>query len=114
MLLFVMQPDLKDRNKLGQVACRFDQPHDRAIDMAAIRGDLIGARARYQAARRRGLAWTGRQIIRIEEIGEALIEDAIIFGGGAEKKLFKKPADMGAMPFGWACVRNGLNALVFG
>src|SRR5215468_7922295 len=114
MLLFMMQPDLKDRNKLGQAVCRFDQPRDRAVDMAAICSDFKGARARDQAALRPRLAWTGRHIIRIEEIGEALIEDAIIFGVRAEQKLFKKPADMGAMPLGWARVRHGLNDLVFG
>src|SRR6516162_5112040 len=100
MLLFVMQPDLNDRSELGQVVCRLDQPRDRLVDMTAISGDLSGARTRDQATLRPRVAWTGGHIIGIVEIGEALIEGAIILGVQPEQELLKKPAHMGAMPFG--------------
>ena len=99
MLLFVMQPDLDDRRDLGQVVCRLDQPRDRVVDVTTISSDLIGAGARDQAALRPRVAWTGRDIIGIVKIGEALVEDAIILGARPEQELFKKPADMGAMPW---------------
>src|SRR5215470_17943370 len=102
MLLFVMQPDLDRRSELGQIVCRLDQPRDRVIDMTAISGDFIGARTRDQATLRPRLAWTGRHIIGIVEIGETLVEGPIILGVGPEQELFKKPADVGAMPFGRA------------
>src|SRR5215471_21274547 len=82
--------------------------------MTAISGDFIGARTRDQAALRPRLAWTGRHIIGIVEVGEALIESAIVLGVGPKQELLEKPAGMGAMPFGRARVRHGLNDLVFG
>ena len=114
MLLFVMQPDLDDRSELGQVVCQLDEPRDRVVDMTAISGDFIGARTRDQTALRPRVAWTGRYIIGIVEIGEALVEGAIILGVGPEQKLLEKPAGMGAMPLGWARVRHRLHDLVFG
>src|SRR5262252_48554 len=112
MLLFVMQSDLDDRSELGQVICGFDQPRHRIIDMTAISGDFIGARTGDQATLRSRLAWTGRYVIGIVEISEALVEGPIILGVGPEQELFKKPAGMGAMPFGRARVGHGLNDLV--
>src|ERR1700739_4606982 len=109
MLLLMMQPDRDDRSKLGQVVCRFDEPDHRVVDMATISGDFIGARTRDQAALRPRVARAGRHIIGIVEIGEALVESAIIRGVGPEQELFKKPADMGAMPFCWASLRHGLD-----
>ena len=48
MLLFMMQADLNDRSKLGQVVCRqvicrFDQPHHRGVDVTTVGSDFIGA-----------------------------------------------------------------------
>src|SRR5215468_7448960 len=114
MLLFMMQSDLDDRSELGQTVCRLDQPRDRVIDMTAISGDFIGARTRDQAALRPRLAWTGRHIIGIVEVGEALIESVMFPGEGPQKDLPKNPPGRGGVPLGGVWAGKELNARVLG
>ncbi len=113
VLLLVIEPDLDDRNEFGEIGRGFDQLRHRAIDMRAISGDLGRARPRHQAALRPRGARAGRDVIRVVQIGEALIERAIIFDIGLEQKLLEKPGDVGAMPLGRARIGHRLDDLIF-
>ena len=79
MLLLVMQADLDDRHDLVERrrVGALDQPLHRRIDMGAIGGDLRDVRPRDQAALRPRVARAGRDVIGVEQKGEALVELAI-------------------------------------
>ena len=80
MLLLVIEPDLDDRNDLRQrrVVRALDQRLDRAIDMRAIGRDLLRVRPRDQPALGPRVPRARRDVIGIEQIGEALVERAIV------------------------------------
>src|SRR5690242_19017220 len=106
MLLLMVQPNLDNRRKLGQVGRRLDQSRDRVIDMATISGHFIGAWTREHAALRTGVARTGRNVIGIEQVSEAFVEGAIALAIWPQQKLFEKPGDVSTMPLGWARIRH--------
>src|SRR5215510_7149980 len=57
---------------------------------------------------------SGRHIVRVEEIGEALVEDAIAGEMPQQKKLFEEPGRMRAVPLGRACIGHRLHQLILG
>src|SRR5437016_105824 len=102
MLLLMMQTDLNDRSKLGQIIYRFDQPHHCGVDVTTVGSDFIGAWSCDQTPLLACVARPDRYIIGIVQIGETFIEDAITFCMRPQQELLEKPRDMCAMPFGGA------------
>ena len=86
----------------------FDQLRHRGIDMRAISGRLGDARPRDQAALRPRVPRTGRHVIGVEQIGEALIERAIGRRKRPQQKLLEEPRDMRAMPLRRTGVRASI------
>ena len=98
----------------GRSFVDFDQRRDRRIDVRAIRRHFRRARPRDHPALRARMPRPCRDVIGIEQIGEALVERPIARRKPAQQKLFEEPRDMGAMPFGRARIRHRLDHLVFG
>ena len=76
VLLLVIEADLDDRDAASAKSVRAISisARDRGVDMSAIGGDFGGARPRDQAALRARLPRPGRDVIGVEQIGEALVE----------------------------------------
>jgi hypothetical protein len=100
MLLLVMEADLEDAHHLGQL--RFVGASEQAfyslVDMGAKRGDLFAIRPRDEPALGPRVARPSRHIVRVEEIGEPLIEDAIAGKMRPQEKLLEEPGRMRAAP----------------
>ena len=82
--------------------------------MRAEGGDLLAVRPRDQPALRPRVARAGRHIIRVEQIGEPLVEDAIAGKVRDQQELLEEPGGMRAMPLGRAGIRHRLHELVLG
>ena len=91
-----------------------EQPLDRGIDMGAKARDLRAVRARDQAAARARVTRSGRDVIRVEEMGETLIEDAVARQVRQQQKLLEEPGRVRAMPLGRAGIGHRLHLLVLG
>src|SRR5215831_20558162 len=100
MLLLVVETDLEDAHHLGQlrIAGASEQAFDSRVDMSAKRGDALAVRPRDEPALGPRVAWPSRHIVRVEEIGEALIEDAIAGEMRQQEKLLEEPGRMRAVP----------------
>jgi hypothetical protein len=59
------------------------------------------------------MARAERFVIRIEKIKKACIEGLVTRDVRRQHHGLEKPAGMGQVPFGWACVGHRLDALVF-
>ena len=116
MLLLVMQTDFEDADHLRQISVfgTGEQALDRLVDMAPECGHIVAIGARDQPALRPRVTRAGSDVIRVEEIGEALIEDAIPRKVRNEQELLQEPAGMRAVPFGRARIGHRLHHLVLG
>ena len=88
--------------------------HHGGIDMPAIGGDFIGARAGQMAALVAGMARAGADVIGIEQEGVVGVKGLVALAMLAEQELLEEPGGMGAVPFRRAGVRHRLDQLVFG
>ena len=116
MLLLVVEADLDQRRELreGLLAGGLEELDHSGIDMPAIGGDFIGARAGEVAALVAGVPGTCGDIIGIEQEGVVGVEGLVALTVLAEQELLEEPGGMGAMPFGRAGVRHRLDQLVLG
>src|SRR5262249_43001568 len=116
MLLLVMQPDRENAHDLRELGVRsaVEQSLDRSIDVCAERGDLGAARTGQKPALRACVTWSGRDVIRVEEISVALVKDAIAGEMWHQQELFEEPGGVRAMPFGRAGIGHGLHDLILG
>jgi hypothetical protein len=116
MLLLVMQADLEDAGHLGPVRILRDrkQPLDRFIDVGTEGRHVVAIRPREQPPSRTRMARAGRNIIRVEEIREALVEHAVAGKTRRQQELLQKPGRMRAMPFGRTGIGHRLHHLVLG
>ena len=76
MLLLVIEADLDQRHQLGEgvLAGGLEEFHHGGIDMPAIGGDFVGARAGQMAALVAGMPRAGADIIGIEQEGVVGVE----------------------------------------
>ena len=116
MLLLVVEADLDQRHQPGEgvLAGGLEEFHDGRVDMPAIGGDFIGARAGQMAALVAGMAGAGADVIGIEQEGVVGVEDLIALAMLAEQELLEEPGGMGAVPLRRAGVRHRLDQLVLG
>jgi hypothetical protein len=116
MLLLVMQADLDDLEYAPGICGRRlrDKTLDGAIHVRTIGCHIIAIRPCDQSALRTRMARTCRDIIRVEQKRESLVEDPVRGIVRHQQKLLEKPGDMRAMPLGGAGIRHRLNDLVFG
>ena len=84
------------------------------VDVGAKRGDALAVRPRDEPALGPRVAWPGRHIVRVEEIGEPLIEDAIADKMRQQEKLLEEPGGMRPVPLGRARIRHRLHHLILG
>src|SRR6516225_9341493 len=111
----MVEADLYKRCNFGQLVGRksVKKLHGRRIDMAAVGGDLIGARSGEMAALVAGMPGAGTDIIGIEQKGVVWVEGVVSRPMLAEQELLEKPRCMGAVPFRRARIRHGLDQLIF-
>src|SRR5262244_373650 len=116
MLLLVMEADLEDAHHLGQlrIVDAGEQALYSRVDMGAKRGDALAVRLRDEPALGPRMARPSRHIVRVEEIGEALIEDAIAGEMRQQEKLLEEPGRMRAVPLGRAGIGHRLHHLILG
>ena len=117
VLLLVMQPDLQDAQHLGKLRpldARQQQPLDSRIDVGAKRRHAFAVRPREEAAPWPRVARASRHIVRIEEIGELRIEDAVAGKMRHEEELLEEPGRVRPVPLGRARIRHRLHHLVLG
>ena len=116
MLLLVVEADLDQRRQLGEalLAGGLEELDHGGIDMPAIGGDFVGARAGEVAALVAGVPGTGADIIGIEQKRVVGVEGLVALAVLAEQELLEEPGGMGAVPFGRAGVRHRLDQLVLG
>ena len=116
MLLLVMEADLEYAHHLRQrrLLGTGEQPRDPVIDMRAERCDLLAVRPRQEPAPGPRVARSGRHVIRVEEIGELLVEDPIAGEMRDQQELLEKPGGMRAVPFGRTGIGHRLHDLVLG
>ena len=116
MLLLVMDADLEDARHLGQlrIVGAGEQAFYSLVDMGAKRGDLFAIRPRDEPALGPRVARPSRHIVRVEEIGEPLIEDAIAGKMRPQEKLLEEPGRMRAVPLGRARIGHRLHHLILG
>ena len=91
-----------------------DQLFDRCVDMSAKCGDLVAVRPRNQTTLRARMPRTGRDIVGVEQIGEAFVEDAIAWEMRRKQELLEEPSGMRAVPFGRARIGHRLHDLILG
>ena len=114
VLLLVMKPDLDDRPHRFEIVRGFDQGRYRRIDVRTIGCRLGDTRTCDQAALRAGVPWPGRDIIRVEQKREAVVERPIGRREWPQQKLFEEPRYVRPVPFCWAGVRHRLHDLILG
>ena len=90
----------------------FDQRAHSGIDVSTVFGNFGGVGPGDEAALRTRLPRPRRDIIRVEQIGEALIERFIVRRKRTQQKLLEKPRYVRPMPFGRTGVRHRLDDLV--
>ena len=115
MLLLVIESDFQnteDFAKCGR-ACLADQPLNRRIDMRAILADLIGIRPRDHPALRPRVTRAGRDIIGIEQEGEALVVDLVAPHIRLQQEGLEEPRGVRAMPLDRTRIRHRLDDLIF-
>jgi hypothetical protein len=104
VLLLMIEPDLDDGDERLEIVGGFDESRHRAVNMGAVRDDFGCRRPRDHTALRARLPWSRRDVIRVVEIGKALIERQVTGGKRAQQKLLEEPGHMGAVPLGRARV----------
>jgi hypothetical protein len=114
MLLLVMQSDLDDRGHRFEIVRGLDQRGHGRVDVGAVRGRFNDTRPRYKAALRPLLPRARRHVIRVEQIGEALVEHAIARYERTQQKMLEEPGHVGAVPLDRARVRHRLHDLILG
>ena len=114
VLLLVIETDLDDRHQCLEIVRGSNQRRHRGIDVSAIFGNFGGVGPGDEAALRARLPRSRRDIIRVEQIGEALVERFIVRRKWPQQKLLEKPRHVRPMPFGRAGFRHRLDDLVFG
>jgi hypothetical protein len=116
MLLLVIEADLEDAQHLRQARRRGggDEPLHRFIDVGAERGDLVATRPREQPAPGARVTRSGRHVVRIEKIREAVVERAIAGETREQEKLLEEPGGMRPVPLGRARIGHRLHQLVLG
>ena len=116
MLLLVIETDLDDLQHPLEIrrTSTSNQLEHRRIDVGAILRDLVGARPGNEAALRPRMTRSRGNVIRIEQIGEALVEDPVIMCVRLQQELLEKPGRMRAVPLDRARVRHRLHDLVLG
>jgi len=116
MLLLVVETNLDQRRDRGQlvVAGFTEEFHDRRIDATAIGGDLLSGGPCQIAAPVPGMTGACADVIGIEQEGVVGVVGHISLAVLAQQELLEKPGGMGAVPFGRACVRHGLDQLILG
>ena len=114
MLLLVIEPDLDQRRQLLQrgFVGGLEEFDHRRIDMAAIGGDLVGARAGQMAALVAGVPRAGADIVGIEQKGVVGMERLVARTMLAEQELLEEPGGVRAVPFRRARIRHRLDQLV--
>ena len=116
MLLLVIEADLDQRDQFCQrgLIGGLEEFHHGGIDMPAIGGDFVGARAGQVAALVAGMPGAGADVIGIEQEGVVGVKRLIARAVLAEQELLEEPGGMGAVPFRRAGVRHRLDQLVLG
>src|SRR3954471_15555909 len=80
--------------------------------MRTIRRDLGGVRPRDQSALWPCMALPGGDIVRVEQEGEALVENLVSGHVRLDEKRLKEPGRVRAVPFCRTCVRHRLDRLI--
>ena len=116
MLLLVVQPDLEHAEDFRKCRrFRFgDQPLDRGVHVGAVGGDFFVGRAGDEAALWARVARAGGDVIRVEQEGEARVENLVAGDLLGEQELLEEPGGMRAMPLDRAGVGHRLDDLVLG
>ena len=111
MLLFVIQAHFHQRQQFRQSVRvgGLEKFHHGGIDVAAIGGDFVGARAGQMAALVAGVTRSGADVIGVEQIGIVRVEGLVAPAVLAEQELFEEPGGMGAVPFRRARIRHRLD-----
>ena len=111
-----MRPTSTSGRELGEalLAGGLEELDHGGVDMPAIGGDFIGARAGQVAALVAGVPGTCADVIGIEQKRVVGVEGLVALAVLAEQELLEEPGGMGAMPFGRAGVRHRLDELVLG
>ena len=114
MLLFVMYPEFQQVRCSSEsfvVRGQHKRPY-RQVDMGAVGHDFVIGRAGQQAAIRSRMAGPQGFVLGIEQIAECWIEFVVTRRMWLQNERFKKPGDMGEVPFCRADIRHRLNLLV--
>src|SRR3954471_16497029 len=82
--------------------------------MRTIRRDLGGVRPRDQSALWPCMALPGGDIVRVEQEGEALIENLVSRHVRLDEKRLKEPGRVRAVPFCRTRIRHRLDGLILG
>ena len=98
MLLLVVEAELDQRQR-GSAKPR-QRRRNGLVDMGATGEDLVQARAAEHAAARARVALALALVIGIEQIGPALVAQAIAGDMVAQDEGLEEPAGVGEVPFG--------------
>src|SRR6266436_10339007 len=107
MLLLVIEADSHERGDRGQsvLTGSLEKLHHGGIDVPAVGGDFVGARAGQMAPLVAGVARSGADIVGIEQIRIIRMKGLVAPAMLAEQELLEEPGGMGAVPFGRARIR---------
>ena len=111
MLLLVIEPDLDQRHQSGEgvLIGRLEEFHHRGVDMAAIGGDFVGARAGQMAALVTGMARAGADVIGIEQIGIIGVKAPVAVASARRAEIARRTrwCGRGATSPGWRPASTG-------
>ncbi len=113
MLLFVVDPQFDDIERLVVGMIAGQKGVQRLIDMGSVGAHVVGAGAREQAATRARVPLALAFIVGVETVGVIFIEERVVGIQLRQQKCLEEPGRVSQMPFGRARVVHGLDNLVF-
>ena len=91
-----------------------DQLLHRRIDVGPVGGHVVRGRPGDHAAGEARVPCADGFVVGVEQVAELAAERLVAVRMGQQHELLEEPGGVGAVPFGGAGVRHGLDALVLG